>query len=944
MATLIQKLFKPKWQHAKAEVRLSALASLDDQTVLLQLAQHDPDEQVQLAALKKLQDPDQLIGFFNHSATTIKDAALKRFLTTLLGFEQTQDQIKSLASLNESQRLMQIATYADDETLRQAALNQIQDEASLYDFILASPSAKARHIAAQRIERADYLDNLQKVFKGKDKSLVKLAKEKRQVQLQQAQAEAEAQAAVQKILDQAEHLSTAAFSPTYAAQLAHLKQSWPKLASTTSEQNTRFETLIKQAESVLEANKAQAEALEQAKQLQQAAQQKQQACISALLDALDNIKQTNKADLNTVSELIKQQQHDWLESEKQQKAHKTDSQSFEAAIKSLYQVETCLTWIAQHENDIEQIKQQSQTIDGLSLNQLVKLQKNAQKYLSALSWPQDLPALPITQLLAQVQTQAEARINKIRQDEKNQLGKVEQLMDALEQAIQAGHIKDAKRQQKLLGDTLSNISDDKAKGFAARKHLLQAQLQELMDWQGFATVPKMEELCAAMEALIDSGKSADVLADEINLLQQEWKTLGGGDRKTTQQLWERFKAAADKAYEPCREHFHQQSEERQINKEKREQLCQQLEQFVEQNDWQQTDWKTIPVLCDKARGEWKSYSPVDRRDHKVLQERFNQVISVIRGKLTEEYERNAQQKQALIDQVIQLLDKSDLSEAIEQCKQVQEQWKSIPQAGRKDFALWKEFRAQCDALFSRRDEEKNQRKAAIDEAIQEAEALLQQAKEIATSNETQVPVKRAGVAEAQQAFAKLQVPKRVYERIRNEFQNIEQQLNQQAEQAKTQAEKQLWQNALTLSQALAVQETQGQVDEAALESLKVQIDETPLPSQAASVLNQRLSNLSNGQQQSEGNSNASAANIGQEQTLLDLCLELEITMGLDSPAQDKDARMALQVTLLQSRMGQGAIPRHEQKADLTCRWLAQPATASNYEQYCQRFTSALERV
>ena len=329
MATLIQKLFKPKWQHAKAEVRLSALASLDDQAILLQLAQQDPDQDVKLAALKKLQDPDQLIGFFNHSSSTLKETALKRFLTTLLGFEHTADQIKSVASLNESQRLMQIATYADDETLRQAALNQIKDEASLYDFILASPSAKARHLAAQRIERADYLDNLQKVFKGKDKSLVKLAKEKRQVQLQQAQAEADAQAAVQKILDQAEHLSKAAFSPTYAAQLAHLKQSWPKLTNTSDTQTAAFNVFIQQADATLEANQAQAEALELAKQNQLAAQEQQQACIDALLAVMDSIKQTNKADLPQVSDAIKQQQQAWLESEKRHKADKTVAQTFE---------------------------------------------------------------------------------------------------------------------------------------------------------------------------------------------------------------------------------------------------------------------------------------------------------------------------------------------------------------------------------------------------------------------------------------------------------------------------------------------------------------------------------------------------------------------------------------------------------------------------------------
>lgn len=933
MATLIQKFFKPKWQHAKADVRLQALQTLDDQTVLLDLAQNDDDVSVQLAALNKLADLDQLVGFFNHDQNQLKESALKRFLSLLLGFENTADQLKALSSLNESTRLMQIATYAPEESLRQGALEQIQDETALYDFINSSPSAKARQLAAQRIEKAEYLEELQKRFKGKDKNLVRLAKEKRQQQLQVEQALAEQKQAIDKTLEQAQTLSESAFSPTYAAQLAHLKQSWPKLVGTDENHTQRFESFIAISEQVLKDNQAQAEALEKAKAETEKNLEQQHNCVQAITAYLNGVKETNKADLATISELIKSQQHNWLETEKTQKADKTLKAEFEALLKTLLQMETSLSWLNANEDKLSNLRERINKLDEVPFGSLVQTQKELNKAIKATVWPQDLPDIAAIQWLAQSLQKVDQRLTKVKQDEQNQLSKIDAVMTQLEEAIAGGHVKDAKRLQRSLSDTLGKVSDDKAKAFQNRKHLLQGQLQELMDWQGFATTPKMEELCLAMEALVNTDKAPDVLAEEINILQQEWKLLGSGERKTSQQLWERFKSAADTAYEPCREHFHAQGEQRKLNKQKRENLCEQLEAFVEQNDWANADWKSLPALCDKAKEEWKTYSPVDRRDHKILQERFNKVLGIIRGKLTEEFERNANRKQALIDQVKALIEEEDLSVAIERCKEIQTEWKSVPQAGRKDFNLWKSFRAECDALFNRRDEEKNQRKAAIDEAIAQAEALIQQAKDILEASEAEHGVKRAGIDETKQAFAELQLPKRIYERIRNEFSDIDQKLTDQLHNAKQMAEKLLWLNARDISNELAALEHVKSVSPEDLASVKQKLSDNDLPSATRSPLQKRLEALETGN-----------VLVATNDELQNICLELEISMGLESPASDKDARMALQVNLLQSRMGQGSLPRHEQKNALTVNWLSMSGQSEQYSNFAQRFFDGLDRA
>ena len=66
-----------------------------------------------------------------------------------------------------------------------------------------------------------------------------------------------------------------------------------------------------------------------------------------------------------------------------------------------------------------------------------------------------------------------------------------------------------------------------------------------------------EELCVAMERLVETHIDPADKADKIKAMQQEWKRLGGtGD----QALWNRFKTAADKAFEPCALFFAEQKQ------------------------------------------------------------------------------------------------------------------------------------------------------------------------------------------------------------------------------------------------------------------------------------------------------------------------------------------------------------------------------------------------
>src|SRR5205085_2430014 len=87
-------------------------------------------------------------------------------------------------------------------------------------------------------------------------------------------------------------------------------------------------------------------------------------------------------------------------------------------------------------------------------------------------------------------------------------------------------------------------------------------------------------------------------------------------------------------------------------------------------------------------------------------------------------------KQALIARASQLTTTADLPRAIEEVKHLQTQWKAtgpVPHA--QSQAMWDEFRALCNAVFERRQQEFAQQAAALEQVKPAAEALCKQIEE-----------------------------------------------------------------------------------------------------------------------------------------------------------------------------------------------------------------------
>jgi RNase P/RNase MRP subunit POP5 len=258
---------------------------------------------------------------------------------------------------------------------------------------------------------------------------------------------------------------------------------------------------------------------------------------------------------------------------------------------------------------------------------------------------------------------------------------------------------------------LRRAIDEKITTAAAMPVYLQRGLQQLDDklnalkeWKDYAVAPKRIELIEAMEALVGLDEDPQVLAGQIQSLQQDWRTISMGIAGDTSAEWERFHQAADQAYLPCREYFEAQAKRRADNLEQRKAVLARLNAFETAQHVESPDWRLIVTVLREAPQEWRRHFPVERAANRAVEAEFDAVIARLQVRLDTWYTRNAADKQSLIEQAGRLLALEDSGAAIDAVKKLQGHWRDAgPVVPREqDQRLWEDFRAQCDAVFQKR--------------------------------------------------------------------------------------------------------------------------------------------------------------------------------------------------------------------------------------------------
>ncbi|MFT6438044.1 MAG: hypothetical protein ACJAVI_006129 [Candidatus Azotimanducaceae bacterium] len=549
-------------------------------------------------------------------------------------------------------------------------------------------------------------------------------------------------------------------------------------------------------------------------------------------------------------------------------------------------------------------------------------------------------------------------------------------LTALKEAIEAGSLKKAvKMHQTLLKEldiarsppALSStglaevdaveeeaISQLKAElaEISAALPATQIKLNELKDWQGFATNPKRVDLCEAMTKLHeDAEMDLQFKAEQIRQLQKQWKKLGASDSRDAQRLWKKFKALSDVAYAPCNAFFDGLQERRELNLQRQREIIDSLEYYLTNNDWANTNWNAASNILQQAKTEWRQFQDVPRNKKRRTDQRFNKVFTQLLAKQKDEQHANYQKKQDLSQKLADAIanHQDGSSGHLEKlAKQMQREWKQVGITLRKeDQKLWLQFRALCDQVFAIR-EVKNHDQA------QQTAVYNQQLEVLVLNLESLVDQGNIGIKQLRALSNEFEAAKQLNKNtgINAKFQQVK----RRAEAAIKQQQKDQDKHAVIELQHLSHLCDQLEQGALTVESFDEQWHQSDLPEKHwLHAIEQRRNHLLTSRDKASqattpstdsgalDEETAKYSQVALETRRQQLCAQIEILAGLDSPESAAKIRMQLQIERLQRGLSRGERDERDVETQLQALqivWYSLGHLALAEASSCNRFKAA----
>ena len=803
---------QPKWRHTDPAVRAGAVSGMPDDEehseVLKELAQADEDVRVRRAAIARVQDvallarlarseadgdlrrqlTDRLVAIATSPADTDGDAALaldglddpKQLSTVAKSSPHDTVRAAALGRVHDAKALGSIARHAADPQTALDAVARISDASELLNVALktdhrdAGIAALEKHLEAAATEAAAARETLDAVAaRAKNKSVSKRARAILQMIEENEAARRLAlehwQQRVAAILARVEAIAAEPSIAGAEREIDQAETDWRDVAAEGTfeldpDTAARFGSLI-------EAARGGIAAYQQAEAERRATAERDGATRSAWIALCARVENAPAED--ALDEVAKARA-EW-EGLPAPSSREPDDERLQARFD-----EACRRAAERHENR-QQVQQIHARLEELSLEaeRVSAAEPDPQEAWSALQheWavlsakadpPDPAIAARWDAADARVRQRAEARRAAAERAEKQQVLRIEQLIDRATRRAAAEDLtlREADRILRELRAAFEaplGVSEREQQGLLDRLKAAQAalapklhDLREMDEWKRFANAAVQEELIAKTEALRakygfdtpEGVKPADLekVARELHEIQERWKQAADAPRAQAQVLWHRYRQAADPVQAKVREFFAQRNEERKRNLERKLALIEQAEALAQSSDW----IRTADEL-KRLQAEWQAIGPVPRQDMRATWKRFREACDSFftrrnadMAQRKETWSANLAKKEALCARAEELAVSTDWDKAASEIRRLQSEWKTVgPVRRQKSELLWQRFRSACDTFFDR-----YKRRDQIDLEAKQAdrEALV-------TELESLVPAERGDAADATLAEA-----------------------------------------------------------------------------------------------------------------------------------------------------------------------------------------------
>jgi hypothetical protein len=721
---MLASFFKPKWQHKDPKVRIQAINTLGGESVeLIKLAQTDPDMEVRMEAIVRLTHLPTLVQL-GHSAGSLGERAKQR----VIGLAATDAHHDGLLAdvftwLNNPALIRSIARDATRGVkLRRHALEQLDDQELLFDIAQADPSKDIQFLIASKLTDLEKIKQLDKLHGKGNKRLRQFLKER----LDQEQIKQQQIQQIETLCLDAQSLGQKGSWGQEKTRTRILQQNWQKLAAlANSEQITRFQTALadfqqrlanfEDVESqVAPLRAARQDVLKAAeRQLSQLATSPESFTLSTLDSELDSLTRlwAQQAELPAAEQVTLDK--NWAELQTQlQQLRNTLADDLKALEK-----------LNALNEQVNELRRQDKAVASKTVLGLQSDWVNAKR-------PQNLRRLmpDLEQSFNRAMEVLTARLEKQKAQRESTLKALREELQALEASLENEQYSEAIEQHHAFIQRLKETPDlpqGDYNFFQRRIQMLTPYIREIQDWRRWGTDQVRKQLIETAEHLrSDDDLDPQERAKQVQNLRQEWRKLSQLEPGQQRALWKTFDSTVTAAYEPSKQHFAEQAQQRAEHLQQRTAICEQLEAVNSITDWTNPDWKALQNQVTAIRKQWKDAGTVSHKDWKSINERFNSAMDALEVYFKVERTRNWQVRQQLVEQAQGLLDMQDTAKAIEAAKILQGQWQiSLASRPSDEQRLWKQFREPIDGLFNRLREERQQRRDAINAQRAEAERL-----------------------------------------------------------------------------------------------------------------------------------------------------------------------------------------------------------------------------
>lgn len=484
-----------------------------------------------------------------------------------------------------------------------------------------------------------------------------------------------------------------------------------------------------------------------------------------------------------------------------------------------------------------------------------------------------------------------------------------ELLQQLQQALDAGQSHDALPTWDKIQGNISNTSGKIRSGLQKQANVHKEKLNELRDWKAFAATEKKKELIAQMQHLLESKMHAADRSKHIGKMHQEWKSLGRSNQN--EQLWREFKKLSDKAYEPCKEYFKQRKQLLATNYARRREICELLESELAKVDADNPNISELNKLLNQTGKDWKESAPIEQSKIKSMQKRYFAAVNQLRKVRKHSLRGNGAQKQEFIAQANALAQSEDRQHAMSEAKRLQQEWKKIgPTSFREDRQYWEDFRAACDKIFEKRNQEGTQHHEKSKQDDGRLHEILQAIEAVLALDDAAFRESRAQYQELAQQFSNSPQPRHGHQakRLQEQFNGLKRKIDTRFKLLPD--KKQLLLKTQVMERAKLLRELEEQLfactDDAQFLAVRERFDRAAWDALAASgnknydkALQDRLQCIL------QSNSLQALRDAAQKcaKQVRTLCIELEIRANIDTPTEDQNQRMQIQLAQLKNGFG-----------------------------------------